>query len=321
MEKVLVTGGAGFIGSSLVRILLKNGYDVVVLDNFNIGSLDYMPKSDKLTVIPGDVRDYEIVKTIMKNTPIVVHLAAQAFIPLGYQLPFYVANINVNGSLTVFKAALETKVRRLIHISSGEVYGNAEYLPIDENHPIKPVSTYAAAKASADMFAQTMYFEQKLPVVILRPFSVYGPRATLPYIWPELIRQFLKEEKVRTGFLESKRDFMYVDDFSNAILKAIESEIIGETINIGSGKSWSMYELVELIREITGKYNKEIVIDKKRIRPVEVVHVRTDTKKAEKLLNWKAQIDIREGFKKTIEWYLKNNMTWEYERRGWCWRY
>ena len=141
MEKVLVTGGAGFIGSSLVRILLKNGYDVVVLDNFNIGSLDYLPKSDKLTVIPGDVRDYEIVKTIMKNTPIVVHLAAQAFIPLGYQLPFYVADININGSFTVFKAALETNVKKLIHVSSGEVYGNAEYLPIDENHPLNPTKS------------------------------------------------------------------------------------------------------------------------------------------------------------------------------------
>jgi len=321
MKRVLVTGGAGFIGSSLVRILLKNNYEVVVLDNFNIGSIDYLPKSDRLTVVPGDVRDYEILKTIMKNTPIVVHLAAQAFIPLGYQLPFYVADININGSLMVFKAALETKVKKLIHVSSGEVYGNTEYLPIDEKHPMKPVSTYAAAKAAADMLAQTLYSEQGLPVITLRPFSVYGPRATLPYIWPELIRQFLKSSRVKVGFLETRRDFIYVDDFSNAILRAIESDVMGEVINIGSGRSWSMRELVDLIREITGKYDKEIMLDKDRIRPVEVMNVMANTRKAEKLLGWRAEIEFREGLKRTVEWYLEHGMTWEYERRGWYWRY
>ena len=321
-KKVLVTGGAGFIGSTLVRKLLAKDYTVTVLDNLSIGLSDNLPKDDNLRLIAGDIRDAEIVSTVVRGHPYVMHLAAQAFIPLSYELPLQIAETNSIGSINVFKACLNRDTKRLVHISSSEVYGSAKYTPMDEQHPLCPESTYAVAKAAADMWAQTFHLEHKLPVVILRPFNTFGPRESLPYFIPEMIRQCLKETAIHVGNLETSRDFTYIDYTTEAMVNALETEKIeGETINIGTNKSWKMKEILDLVKKETNTQKKEVITDKNRLRPKDVTTLITDNTRARKILGWKPEITFQEGIQKTIQWYIDTGKIWGYEKSGWQWRY
>ena len=321
-KKVLVTGGAGFIGSTLVRKLLKEQYEVTVFDNLSTGLRDNLPENKKLRFVQGNVTDFESVSSAIRKHPYVMHLAAQAFVPLSYQIPVQVATVNALGSLNVFKACLNHNVKRLIHISSSEVYGTAQYTPMNEQHPLRPQSTYAAAKATADLWAQTLHWEHKLPVVILRPFNTYGPRESLPYFIPEMIRQCLKEPKIYVGNLQTSRDFTYVKDTTEAITVALETpDIEGEIANIGTRKTWKMDDILNLIKKKTDAEEKEIVIDEHRLRPNDVQILITDNSKAKKLLGWKPKTTFQEGLRKTIQWYLANSKLWGYEEHRWNWRY
>jgi nucleoside-diphosphate-sugar epimerase len=322
-KKVLVTGGAGFIGSTLVRQLLSNGYYVTVLDNLSIGTIDNIPNGTKgLRIIAGDIRDYEMVSTVIDGHDYVLHLAAQAFIPMSYDLPLKCASVNALGSLNVFKACLSQKVKRIVHVSSSEVFGPPKYTPMDENHPLNPVSTYAVAKLAADLWAQTMAFEHKLPVVILRPFNTYGPRDSLPRFIPEVIRQNVKQPEIRVGNLDSARDFTFVDDTARAMILALECEgIEGEIINFGTGKSVKMQEILFMIKRMIGSNDKDVVQEKERLRPYDVYSLQADASKAYKLLGWKPEIDLSDGLQKTIDWYMNNGQAWLYEKRGWYWKY
>jgi dTDP-glucose 4,6-dehydratase len=324
-KKVLVTGGAGFIGSNLVCALLKREYEVTVLDNLSIGLRDNLPKSDdvaRVRMITGDVRDFELVSTVVPGHQCVMHLAAQAFIPLSYQLPLQICETNAIGSINIFKACLDHNIDRLIHISSSEVYGSAKYTPMTEKHPLNPYSTYAVAKAAADMWAQTFFLEHKLPVVILRPFNTFGPRESLPYFIPEMIRQCLKENVIQVGNLETCRDFTYVQDTVEAMVTALETDgIEGEIINLGTGKTWKMREILEIIKKHTKAETKEVVVNEKRLRPKDVTLLVTDNKKARKVLSWKPSTSFDEGIRKTTEWYKNSGMLWGYEKHRWQWRY
>jgi len=321
-KKVLVTGGAGFIGSTLVRKLLEEQFEVTVFDDLSTGLRDNLPKNKKLRFIQGDVRDFKSVSSAIHKHPYIMHLAAQAFVPLSYQLPLQTAEVNATGSLNVFKACLDHNVNRLVHISSSEVYGTAQYTPMNEQHPLNPHSTYAVAKATADMWAQTLHWEHKLPVVILRPFNTFGPRESLPYFIPEMIRQCLKEPTIHVGNLETSRDFTYVEDTANAMIAALETENIeGEIINIGTNKTWKMKDILNLIKKETKTEEKEVAIDERRMRPKDVKKLITNNSKAKKLLKWKPTTTFEEGIKKTIQWYLKNGKLWGYEKHGWAWRY
>jgi nucleoside-diphosphate-sugar epimerase len=322
-KKVLVTGGAGFIGSTLVRQLLSNGYYVTVLDNLSVGTIDNIPNGTKgLRIIAGDIRDYEMVSTVIDGHDYVLHLAAQAFIPMSYDLPLKCASVNALGSLNVFKACLSQKVKRIVHVSSSEVFGPPKYTPMDENHPLNPVSTYAVAKLAADLWAQTMAFEHKLPVVILRPFNTYGPRDSLPRFIPEVIRQNVKQPEIRVGNLDSARDFTFVDDTARAMILALECEgIEGEIINFGTGKSVKMQEILFMIKRMIGSNDKDVVQEKERLRPYDVYSLQADASKAYKLLGWKPEIDLSDGLQKTIDWYMNNGQAWLYEKRGWYWKY
>jgi dTDP-glucose 4,6-dehydratase len=323
MEKeVLVTGGAGFIGSTLVRRLLEQKYTVTVLDNLNTGSAKNLPADDHLKLIEGDVRDFNLVSKVVRNHSYIVHLAAYAFIPFSYEMPLEVAEVNAMGSISVFKASTDNKVSRIVHVSSSEVFGSAQYTPMDENHPLRPYSTYSVAKAAADMWAQTFFWEHKLPVVILRPFNTYGPRESLPYFIPEMIRQCLKEPEIRVGDLGTKRDFTYVVDTANAMIKALETESIeGEIINIGTKQTHTMKDILTLIQRETNADEKEVVADKGRFRPKDLNVLITDNRKAMRLLKWTPTTSFEEGIRKTIRWYLDNGQKWGYEEHGWNWRY
>ena len=320
--KTLVTGGAGFIGSTLVRVLIDRGYQVTVLDNLSTGLRDNLPKSDKLSLVTGDVRDFELVSTVVHGHRRVIHLAAQAFIPFSYEAPLQVADVNAMGSINIFKACLNHKVERLVHVSSSEVYGSARYTPMDEAHPLNPCSTYSVAKAAADMWAQTFHWEHNLPVVILRPFNTFGPRESLPYFIPEMIRQCLKEPTICVGNLETRRDFTYIDDCVNAMISALETkDIEGEIINIGTSRTHKMKDILCLIKKEVEAEDKEVVVDKKRLRLRDVDVLVADNRKAKKILGWSPKTSLEEGIRKTIEWYDGQGRMWGYEKRGWPWRY
>jgi len=321
-KKVLVTGGAGFIGSTLVRKLLKKEFQVTAFDDLSIGLRDNLPQNKKLTFVEGDVRDFKPLSSTIRAHPYVIHLAAQAFVPLSYEKPKQVAEVNAMGSLNVFKACLTHNVHRLVHVSSSEVYGTAQYTPMDEQHPLRPHSTYAVAKATADLWAQTLHWEHKLPVVVLRPFNTFGPRESLPYFIPDMIRQCLKEPRIEVGNLKSSRDFTYVEDSTEAMIAALQTpNIKGEIINIGTSTSWKMEEILNLIKKETNTEQKEVILEKSRLRPKDVETLVTDNKKARKILGWKHNIALKEGIQKTIQWYNRNKLMWGYEKRGWERRY
>jgi dTDP-glucose 4,6-dehydratase len=320
--RVLVTGGAGFIGSTLTRQLLDKDYPVTILDDLSTGLKENLPESNKLKLIEGDLRDFNLVAKTIRSYSHVIHLAAQAFIPFSYQMPLQVAEVNATGSMNILKACSESKVKRLVHISSSEVYGSAQYVPMNENHPLKPYSTYSVAKVAADLWAQTFFLEHKLPVVILRPFNTFGPRETLPYFIPEMIRQCLKEPEIRVGNLETSRDFTYVEDTVNAMIKALETENIeGEIINIGTGQTHKMKEILALIKKETDTEKKQVILDKNRLRPRDVEALVTDNSKARKLLGWTPKTTFEEGIRKITQWYKDNSQMWGYEKHGWKWRY
>ena len=321
-DKVLVTGGAGFVGSALVRKLLDRNYHVTVLDDLSTGRSENLPNTRRLKLIDGDVRDFDVVLKAIRNHPYVVHLASQAFIPFSYQMPLQVAEVNALGSINILKACIDSKIKRLVHISSSEVYGPAQYTPMNEGHPLHPYSTYSVAKAAADLWAQSFFWEHKLPVVILRPFNTFGPRESLPYFIPEMIRQCLKEPKIHVGNLETKRDFTYVEDTANAMVKALETENIeGEIINIGTGQTHRMKDILTLIKKETETEEKPVELDKNRLRPRDVEILVADNSKAKKTLGWTPTTTFEEGIRKTIKWYKDNEHTWGYEMHGWKWRY
>jgi nucleoside-diphosphate-sugar epimerase len=321
-NRTLVTGGAGFVGSSLVRALLEKGYNVTVLDNLSTGLRDNLPKSVRLNLVTGDVRDFELVSSVVRGHQRVIHLAAQAFIPFSYEEPLQVAGINAIGSVNVFKTCLNQKVERLVHVSSSEVYGSAKYTPMDEAHSLNPYSTYSVAKAAADMWAQTFYWEHKLPVVILRPFNTFGPRETLPYFIPEMIRQCLKEPVINVGNLETSRDFTYVEDTVNAMVAALETkDAEGQIMNIGTSRTHKMEEILDLIKKEVGAEEKDVVVDKTRLRLKDVEVLVADNEKAKRILGWSPETNFEEGIRKTIKWYSDKGQMWGYEERGWSWRY
>lgn len=322
-KKVLVTGGAGFIGSTVVHKLLSRGYLVTVLDNLSVGSVDNIPNHHKaLRLVAGDVRDFEMVSAVVRGHEYVIHMAAQAFIPMSYDLPVKCASVNALGSLHVFKACLNYGVKRIVHISSSEVYGPAMYQPMDEKHPLNPLSTYAVSKAAADQWAQTMAFEHKLPVVILRPFNTFGPRDSLPRFIPEMIRQCIKEPAIKVGNINTSRDYSYVDDIARAAVFGLEKEgIDGEIANFGCGKALRMCNVLEMISKITGSQDKEIIHDSARLRPHDVDFLMSSTTKAYRILGWRPEVDFADGLKRTLDWYMTNGQSWNYEKRGWNWRY
>ena len=320
--KILVTGGAGFIGSTLVRKLLDTNYNVTVLDNLSTGLPENLPKSDKLKLIQGDIIDFNLISKVIQHNPYVIHLAAQAFIPFCYQKPLQVAKVNAIGSINILKACKDHKVKRLVHISSSEVYGSAQYVPMNEEHPLKPYSTYSVAKTAADLWAQTFHWEHNLPVVILRPFNTFGPHEGLPYFIPEMIRQCLKEPTIHVGNLETSRDFTYVEDTATAIVSALETENIeGQIINIGTSQTHKMKDILALIKQETGAEKKQVVLDKSRLRPRDVKTLVTDNTKAKKILSWTPTTTLEEGIRKTLKWYINHGQTWSYEKHEWKWRY
>ncbi|MBL77296.1 MAG: NAD-dependent dehydratase [Chloroflexi bacterium] len=309
-KRVLVTGGAGFIGSEVILQLLQKKALVTVLDNFSSGKRKYLPKSKQLKIIKGDIRDEKITAKAVKDQEVIINLAALPFIPDSFFHPSDFFSVNTMGSVNVLWKAINAKTPELfIHISTSEVYGSAQKIPMDENHPTAPHSTYAVSKLAADRSAFTLYKENGFPTVVIRPFNSYGPRFTEPYIIPEIMNQLLTGTKELTlGNVNTSRDFTFVQDTADGILRCIDNKkAIGEIINIGSGTEISILDLAKKILKISRK-KISIKYDESRERPYDVNRLICDNKKAHKLLKWKPKVSMTDGLTRSYEWARKNKI-------------
>lgn len=315
-KKVLVTGADGFIGSHLVEALLEAGNDVRAFAYYNSfnswGWLDTFPKQklQEIDVFTGDIRDPNGVKEAMKGIDEVYHLAALIAIPFSYHSPDSYVDTNIKGTLNVLQAARDLGTSRVLVTSTSEVYGTAQYVPIDEKHPFQGQSPYSATKIGADRIAESFYRSFNMPVTIVRPFNTFGPRQSARAVIPTIITQLLAgKEEIRLGTLSPTRDFNYVKDTAQGFIEIAKSDkTIGEEINIATQQEVSIGELAqELISQINP--NAKIVCDDERIRPEksEVERLLGSNQKIKELTNWSPKYTFEEGVAETIAW-LKENL-------------
>ena len=314
-KKVLVTGADGFIGSHLTEALIKKGYHVkafVYYNSFNSwGWLDSLPSEimDNIEVFTGDIRDPNGVREAMKGMDEVFHLAALIAIPFSYHSPDSYVDTNIKGTLNVLQAARELGTQRILVTSTSEVYGTAQYVPIDEKHPYQGQSPYSATKIGADRIAESFYRSFNLPVTIVRPFNTYGPRQSARAVIPTIILQLLAGKKeIKLGSLTPTRDFNFVKDTAAGFIAISESEkTIGEEINIATQKEISIGQLAqELISQINP--NVSIICDEQRLRPEksEVNRLLGSNAKIRQLTDWKPQYTFEEGICETIQFFQSN---------------
>ncbi len=309
-KTVLVTGADGFIGSHLTEMLLKKGYKVRALSQYNSfnywGWLEDIPKSNNLEIVSGDIRDPYFCKVITKDVDLIFHLAALIAIPYSYDAPDSYVDTNVKGTLNICQAAKERGNIRVIQTSTSEVYGTAQYVPIDEKHPKQPQSPYSASKIGADAIALSFYNAFNLPVTIARPFNTYGPRQSARAIIPTIITQIANGVKqIKLGDLSPTRDFNFVKDTCQGFIALAESDkTIGEEINIASNHEISMQDTLNLIKEIMNSDIK-FITEESRLRPKnsEVFRLWGDNTKIKTLTDFEPKYSIREGLQITCNWF------------------
>ncbi len=314
MKKILVTGADGFIGSHLTEMLASQGHKVKALSMYNSfnywGWLEDIEFTENIEVVSGDIRDLHFCREITKGVELIYHLASLIGIPYSYQAPESYVDTNIKGTVNICQAANDNKISRIIHTSTSEVYGTAQYVPIDEKHPLQAQSPYSASKIAADAMVMSYFNAFGLPVTIARPFNTYGPRQSARAIIPTIISQLSSgNEKVQLGDLTPTRDFTYVEDTCRGFLALSDSdETVGETINIGSNSEISIEELFILIKKLMGK-DAEVLSDKKRIRPKksEVFRLLCDNKKILSLTNFSPKISLEDGLKRTIDWFMNED--------------
>ena len=314
-KKVLVTGADGFIGSHLAERLATLGADVRAFALYNSfdqwGWLDDIaPKlEDAIEVFPGDIRDPRRVLEAVEGCSHVFHLASLIAIPYSYHAPDSYVQTNVTGGLNVLNACRAVGVDRVVHTSTSEVYGTAQYVPIDEKHPLQGQSPYSASKIGADMMAQSFYCSFGLPVAIARPFNTYGPRQSARAVIPTILSQlFMGQKELRLGALSPTRDFNYVDDTVDGFLAVGQSdEAIGQVVNLGSGREISIGDLVDMLIKVTGR-SASVVCEEERLRPEksEVNRLLCDASLAKQLTGWTPAHTLEEGLEKTARWVEEN---------------
>ncbi len=316
MKKVLVTGADGFIGSHLTESLLEKGYEVKAFAYYNSfntwGWLDTLPGEvlKEIEVFTGDIRDPNGVREAMKGVDGVFHLAALIAIPFSYHSPDSYVDTNIKGTLNVLQAARELETERILVTSTSEVYGTAQYVPIDEKHPYQGQSPYSATKIGADRLAESFYRSFELPVTIVRPFNTYGPRQSARAVIPTIITQLLAgKTEIKLGSLTPTRDFNYVKDTANGFISIYESDrTVGEEINIATQKEISIGQLAEeLIRQINPA--AQIVCEEQRLRPEksEVNRLLGCNRKIMELTDWKPRYTFEQGLAETVA-FLRENL-------------
>lgn len=310
-KPVLITGADGFIGSHLVEALLERGYKVRALAQYNSfnnwGWLEQIsPRPDSLEIVTGDVRDQNLCHEIMRGCSAVFHLAALIAIPYSYVAPDSYVDTNIKGTLNICQAAQATGIERIIVTSTSEVYGTAQYVPIDERHPRRPQSPYSATKIGADAIALSFHNAFNLPVVVARPFNTYGPRQSARAIIPSIISQIAAgASKIKVGDLSPTRDFNFVTDTANGFIAIAEADgVEGREINIATGVEVSMAETLGLIAEVMGR-EVEYEVDRERLRPdkSEVRRLCGDNTVITSLTGWRPSVSLKDGLALTVRWF------------------
>lgn len=309
-KKVLVTGADGFIGSHLTELLLEKGYYVKALSQYNSfnywGWLEDIPANDQLEIVTGDVRDPFFCEEASKDVDVIFHLAALIAIPFSYVAPQSYVETNVIGTLNICNAARKNKVRKLLVTSTSEIYGTAQYVPIDEKHPKQPQSPYSASKIGADAMAQSFFHAFNLPVTIVRPFNTYGPRQSARAIIPTIISQIASGKKqIKLGDLTPTRDFNFVKDICRGFLMIAEADNTnGKEINISSNFEISMAETFNMIRDIMNS-DVEFISEDQRLRPEnsEVFRLWGDNSQIKHLTGYEPEFSLREGLELTCKWF------------------
>jgi dTDP-glucose 4,6-dehydratase len=326
-NKIFLTGSEGFLGSHLLELLVKKNYNVKALVQYNsfnnLGWLSSInPKILKeVEIIFGDVRDKEFIENSIKNCSKIIHLAALIGIPYSYNAARSYVDTNINGTLNLLEATKKRGIEKFIHTSTSEVYGSAKFVPMTEDHPINPQSPYAATKSAADKIAMSYFYSFNIPITILRPFNIFGPRQSSRAVIPTIINQVkYSNSKILLGSKLVTRDFTFVSDTALAFEKALNAKKInGELINIGSNFEVSIEEIVRIVNKFFDK-DLKINLDPKRLRPKksEVTRLFSSNLKAKKLLLWKPQYTKKEGFKKaliiTCKWFVDNIFKENYKK-------
>jgi dTDP-glucose 4,6-dehydratase len=313
-KKILVTGAAGFIGSHLTEALIRAGAEVTALVRYTstgrTGWLDPLPSSPKrrLKIIHGDIRDPDICYKAVSGNEYIFHLAAQIAIPYSYIAPRDFLAVNTLGTANMLQAARKNSVKRFLHVSTSEVYGTAQYVPIDEKHPQVGQSPYSASKIAADKLAESFCLSFNLPVVTVRPFNCYGPRQSARAIVPTIVLQALRGRTIRLGNISTRRDMNFVADIVDGMMAACFSpNSTGLTMNLASGQDHSIKDLVEHVGNLLGK-KLIIKTDKRRIRPKksEVQRLVGNSRLARERIGYKPKHSITAGLKKTVQFFEKN---------------
>ncbi len=318
MKKILITGADGFIGSHLTEELVRKGFAIKAFAYYNSfntwGWLDTLPQDimKNVEVFTGDIRDPNGVRTAMQGVDCVFHLAALIAIPFSYHSPDSYVDTNIKGTLNILQSARDNdNIERVLVTSTSEVYGTAQYVPIDEKHPFKGQSPYSATKIGADRLAESFYRSFNLPVTIVRPFNTYGPRQSARAVIPTIITQLLDgAAEIKLGSLTPTRDFNYVKDTVAGFIAISESnKTIGEEINIATQKEISIGDLAQtIINQINP--NAMIICDEQRLRPKksEVNRLLGSNEKITRLTDWSPMYSLDEGIKATISW-MRDNIT------------
>lgn len=306
-SRVLITGAAGFIGSHLVEELVERGAEVRAFAHYNArndwGNLELIDpaKLAEVEVMMGDIQDPFSVSGAVEGRDVVFHLAALIGIPYSYVAPASYVATNVTGLLNVLEAARRSDVRRVVHTSTSETYGTAQYTPIDEGHPLQGQSPYSASKIAADKLAESYWRSFETPVVTLRPFNTFGPRQSLRAVIPTIIAQALVDETIRLGSLNPVRDFTFVRDTARAFIAVAEADAaVGRTFNAGNGKAISIGDLVEMILDQLG-LRRAVETAEERVRPdaSEVFELLADTRALREVTGWAPQTSLGDGLAET----------------------
>lgn len=311
-NRVLITGADGFIGSHLTELLVRKAGKVRALAQYNSfntwGWLDDTGILDDIEVVTGDIRDPHFCAKITEGVDVVFHLAALIAIPYSYAAPDSYIDTNIKGTLNVCQAAMHSGCSRIIHTSTSEVYGTAQYVPIDEEHPLQPQSPYSASKIGADAIAMSFHNSFELPLTIARPFNTYGPRQSARAVIPTIISQIAAgRSEIKVGDLKPTRDFNFVADTCEGMAAIAESDAtIGETVNIGAGAEISIGDLFTMIAEVMEK-DVRFAVDPDRIRPEssEVFRLLCDTSKYRRLVGERKLTPLREGIRTTVDWFTQ----------------
>lgn len=313
-RNVLITGAGGFIGSHLTELLVAQGARVRAVVHYNgRGDLGNLALVDpdvqrQVDVVLSDVRDRTAMRKAVEGCDVVFHLAALIGIPYSYQAPQSYIDVNIVGTLNLLEACRDVGVARMVHTSTSETYGTAQYVPIDEKHPLHAQSPYAATKVGADQLAYSYFASFGTPVVTVRPFNTYGPRQSMRAVIPTIIAQALAGDRLKLGSLTPVRDFLYVRDTARGFIAAATADnVLGEVLNLGTGTGVTVGDVVDRVAKRLGK-KLHVTTSDDRVRPEksEVLQLLCSAEKSKKLTGWTPTVDLDTGLAETIEWIAKH---------------